>query len=135
MIDADRCSTEFISSSSLQAWRSEERQCRRYAAACHDFRGHTHLHTALLLRVGSSARGSGCRAEREALTKGGNHLEGRSFREDLVADMETLGRVGWVGGLHESRMWGRIQMERGSKTMMESDCRLRPCGRCWRRSW
>lgn len=51
-----------------------------------------------------------------------------------MADMETLGRVGWVGGLHESRMWGRIQMERGSKTMMESDCCLRPCGRCWRQA-
>lgn len=31
------------------------------------------LHIALLLRVGSSSRGSGCRAEREALTKGGTN--------------------------------------------------------------
>lgn len=119
LIDADRCWTEFISSSSFPAWRSEEWQCRRYAAACHYFSGHTHSQNRLCCE-------SRAHPGADAMLRGkpwekGNQLEGRSLMEDLVADMEILGLV---VGLHKSGMRGRIQMERCSKNMITVEMQL-----------
>lgn len=64
-----------------------------------------------MLRVGSPSRGSGCRAEREALTEGGKPIRGEKLRGRSRGRHGDTGAGGRVGGLRDSRMWGRMEMD------------------------
>lgn len=113
-MDAGPCWTGFISSSSFSGpgGQTSGRVGDAPLAVCHYFRGHTHLQTAF---AASRELVQGERMPRweGGPDRGGSQLEGRSFKEDLVADTETSG---WAS---LDRMWGRFKMG-----MMEWYCCL-----------